>query len=177
MPRYVAFLRGINLGKRRIAMSELREQFEALGFANVSTFIASGNVIFETKSKDAANLETKIEIHLAAKLGYEVHTFIRRDDEVIAATEHTAFPEGTPDGGGIYVTFYKTPFDASTAKRLIAIRTEIDAFHINGSELYWLCRTKSSDSKIWTSPEVRALKLPTGTMRNLTSLRKLVAKL
>ena len=49
MPRYVAFLRGINLGKRRPPMSELKRLFEELGFTNVATFIASGNVLFETK--------------------------------------------------------------------------------------------------------------------------------
>ncbi len=176
MPRFVALLRGINLGRRRLAMSELRGHFEGLGFAKVATFIASGNVIFETRAKDATKLESKIEKHLAAKLGYEVDTFLRRDDEVIAATDQAAFLEGTPEGGGIYVTFYKEPIDAATEKKLSAICSEIDAFHVNGRELYWLCRTKSSDSKIWTSSEIKALKLPLGTMRNLTSLRKLVAK-
>lgn len=158
-------------------MSELRGHFEALGLANVSTFIASGNVIFETIARDAAKLEQRIEKHLATKLGYEVDTFVRRDDEVIAATEHVAFPEGTPDGGGIYVTFYKEAITATTAKKLSAIHSEIDAFHVYGCELYWLCRIKSSHSKIWTSPDVKALRLPTGTMRNLTSLRKLVTNL
>jgi len=157
-------------------MSELREHFEALDFAKVGTFIASGNVIFETRTVQTDKLEQRIEKHLAAKLGYEVHTFIRRDAEVIAATESTAFPEGTPEGGGLYVTFLKQPLDASTVKKLIACRSEIDEFQVNGREIYWLCRTKSSDSKIWTSPEVKALKLSKGTMRNLTSLRKLVAK-
>lgn len=176
MPRYVAFLRGINLGRRRLPMSELRAQFEALGFAKVETFIASGNVIFETKVRDTAKLEARSEMQLAENFGYTVDTFLRRDDEVIAALNYAAFPEGTPDGGGIYVTFLKQALDSLAAKKLTACRTEIDAFHVNGREIYWLCRTKSSDSKIWTSPEVKALKLPTGTMRNLTSLRKLVAK-
>lgn len=177
MPRYVALLRSINVGRRRIAMSELREHFETLGFAKVATFIASGNVIFETRARDSAKLEQRIEKHLAAKLGYEVDTFVRRDDEVIAATEHTAFADGAPEGGGIYVTFLKESLDAIIAKKLTVCRSEIDEFHVNEREIYWLCRTKSSESKIWTSPKVKALKLPTGTMRNLTSLRKLVAKL
>ena len=176
MPRYVAFLRGINLGRRRPAMSELRDHFEALGFAKVGTFISSGNVIFETRAIQTAKLEQRIEKHLAAKLGYEVDTFILRDAEVIAATDSTAFPEGTPEGGGLYVTFLKQPLYASTIKKLTACRSQIDEFHVNGREIYWLCRTKSSDSKIWTSPEVKALKLSTGTMRNLISLRKLVAR-
>jgi uncharacterized protein (DUF1697 family) len=149
MPRYVAFLRGINLGRRRPAMSELREHFEELGFANVSTFIVSGNVIFETRAVQIPKLEQRIEKHLAAKLGYEVDTFICREDEVIAATELEAFPDGTPKGGGIYVTFYKEPIDTIMMKALTDCRSEVDEFHVNGRELYRLCRIKSSDSKIW----------------------------
>ncbi len=48
MPRYIAFLRGINLGKRRLPMSQLRSSFEELGFSDVKTFIASGNVVFSS---------------------------------------------------------------------------------------------------------------------------------
>lgn len=158
-------------------MSELRVQFEALGFAKVETFIASGNVIFETKVTDTAKLEARIEKQLAANLGYTVDTFLRRDDEVIAVMNHAAFSEGTPEGGGIYVTFLKQALDSIAAQKLMACRTEIDEFHVNGREIYWLCRIRSSDSKIWITPEVRAFKLSAGTMRNLSSLRKLVAKL
>ena len=65
MPRCVAFLRSINVGSRRLAMTELKQYFEALGLANVVTFIASGNVIFETKTSDTGMLEQRIEKHLA----------------------------------------------------------------------------------------------------------------
>ncbi len=176
MPRYVAFLRGINLGRRRPPMTELKALFEALGFGHVATFIASGNVVFETRAADTAILEQRIEKHLAESLGYAVDTFVRRDIEVVAVQKFPAFAEGLSDGGAIYVTFLKERLSAASAKRLIACRTEVDEFCVVGREIYWLCRIKSSDSKVWTSPEMRALKLPTGTMRNLTSINKLVAK-
>ena len=74
MPKYFAFLRAINVGGHTVKMDYLRALFEALGFANVETFIASGNVIFETKSKDTNALQREIEKHLHQALGYEVAT-------------------------------------------------------------------------------------------------------
>ena len=63
-----------------------------------------------------------------------------------------------------------------TARKLAAVRTETDEFRVVGREYYWLCRIRTSDSKVWTLPEIKALRLPTATMRNMTSLRKLIAK-
>ena len=82
MTRYVAFLRGLNVGGHTVKMDALRKHFEDLGFENVSTFIASGNVIFETKDAKPAALEKKIEQALERALGYEVATFLRTDKEV-----------------------------------------------------------------------------------------------
>jgi len=176
MSRHVAFLRGINLGKRRLPMTELKSHFEALGLADVATFIASGNVIFGTGARDLNKLETRIEAHLEKALGYSVDTFLRRDDEVAAVLRAKPFPDGVPDHGGIYVSFLKEPFPARLAKDLIACSTPTDRFCLLGRELYWRREGGVADADIWTSSAVRALKLPTMTMRNLTSLRKLVAK-
>ena len=84
MQHYIAFLRGINLGNRRLKMDELRARFEELKFANVATFIASGNVIFSSKSDDETKLVRQIEQHLARTLGYPVDTFVRTRAEVAA---------------------------------------------------------------------------------------------
>ena len=64
MPHYIAFLRGMNLGKRRVKMDHLRVLFEELKFSSVETFIAIGNVIFTAKSADSRKLEKQIEAHL-----------------------------------------------------------------------------------------------------------------
>ena len=90
MTRCVAFLRGINLGKRRLPMTELKRHFEAMGFADVATFVASGNVVFATGARDLAKLETRIEAHLVKVLGYSVDTFLRRDGEVAAVIAATS---------------------------------------------------------------------------------------
>ena len=78
MFRFIAFLRAINVGGgRTVKMQSLRQVFEPLGFCRVATFIASGNVIFETMRKRSKTLERKIEKALQKTLGYEVRAFIR----------------------------------------------------------------------------------------------------
>src|SRR5687768_4657369 len=94
MPRYIAFLRAINVGGHTVKMDRLRQLFEELGFANVETFIASGNVIFETRSTKMPALEKKIERHLHAALGYEVTTFIRTPAELTAVAALQPFAPG-----------------------------------------------------------------------------------
>ena len=71
MPSHVAFLRGMNLGGRRITNDDLRAEFEALGFADVACFRASGNVVFSAKDGEA-KLTSEIEAGLGEALGYEV---------------------------------------------------------------------------------------------------------
>ena len=92
MPKYVAFLRAINVGGHTVKMDQLRSLFEALSFSNVQTFIASGNVIFDSKSKSTKALEKKIESHLQDALGYEVATFIRTTSELAVIADYKPFP-------------------------------------------------------------------------------------
>src|SRR5258705_10757420 len=98
MPKYVAFLRAINVGGHTVKMDHLRSLFEAMGFANVETFIASGNAIFDSKIRNMKALEGKIEKALAAKLGYEVKTFIRSVTELAEVSRYKPFDDCDADG-------------------------------------------------------------------------------
>jgi uncharacterized protein (DUF1697 family) len=74
MTRYIAFLRAINVGGHNVKMDYLRELFESLGYVNVQTFIASGNVIFDSPTEDARTLEKEIEDHLSSTLAIGQHS-------------------------------------------------------------------------------------------------------
>ncbi len=176
MPRYVAFLRGINLGKRRPPMSRLRELFEACGFDAVETFIASGNVLFSSKPQPAATLEAQIARQLEDSLGYRVDTFVRTLEEVAALGKAKILADDGQEGVTIQVGFLQEPLAPEVARKLAVIRTVDDEFQVRAREYYWLCRGRVSDSKVWALPETRALRLPTSSMRNLTTIRKLLAK-
>src|SRR6188472_1508109 len=84
--RYVAFLRAINVGGHIVKMDHLRTLCEAIPLANVSTFIASGNVLFESK-KPRAQVEAAIEKKLKAALGYDVATMVRSGADLAAIVE------------------------------------------------------------------------------------------
>jgi uncharacterized protein (DUF1697 family) len=176
MQRYIAFLRGINLGKRRLQMSRLKALVEELGFNDVVTFIASGNVLFSSKATDTGRLESRIAGHLESSLGYAVDTFIRTAEEVAGIARSKPFPEDGQAGITIHVGFCRQSVPAEFARGLAAVRTNEDEFRVEEREFYWLCRVRTSDSKVWTLPEIKALKFPTVTLRNMTSIRKLVAK-
>jgi uncharacterized protein (DUF1697 family) len=174
--RYVAFLRAINVGGRTIKMDELRAMFEALGLSNVETFIASGNVIFES-SEDATALEKQIDDHLHASLGYQAEAFLRSTSELaeIAATQPFPESEYTENGATLHIAFMSAPATEAAERAIMALRSPKDDFHVHGRELYWLIRGKMSESML-KGPELgKALGAPT-TLRNSNTIRRLVAK-
>ncbi len=176
MHRYLAFLRGINLGHRRIKMDQLAELFRELKFTDVHTFIASGNVIFSSPSASVTKLTRQIEPHLHASLGYEVDTFLRTRTELsaLAAFHPFSHADMTHPANTVHVGFFATSLSPEQHRGLAACRSTSDEIRVEGREYYWLCRgIKSHASKIWTTPSLRALKLPSSSMRNLTTIRKL----
>lgn len=173
--RYVAFLRAINVGKRIVKMDVLRTLFEGMGFGEVETFIASGNVIFTAPAQDRRALETRIEGELKKGLGYEVETFVRTPAELRAITEYRPFGDDA-DGHTMYVNFIYEPLPADAVERLEALRTEVDEFHVHGREFYWLARKKISESLVTGPMMAKAIGKVPSTNRNITTVQKLAAK-
>lgn len=172
--RHVALLRGINLGGRRVKSPALRAVFEELGFDDVATFLASGNVIFDATASSGEGLGGRIEAGLKEALGYDVPTFLRSCPELSAA----ASPErlrGSPlageEGVTVQVVFLREPVPADLAAAAESLRSGDDDFVRAGRELYWLRRGKISESPAW-SPLEKALR-GRGTMRNLNTVRRL----
>ncbi len=174
----MAFLRGINLGKRRLKMERLRELGEELGFTDVATFIASGNLVFTSGGRDLAALERTIEVHLAAGLGYAVDTFVRTRAQVAALASAESFARVDLEAGEVvvHVGFWKENPAPAWGRALRAAQTATDAIVLAGREYFWTCRGPSHASTFWSAPAIRAAKLPTTTMRNLRMLRRLAAE-
>lgn len=175
--RYIAFLRAINVGGHTVKMDQLRELFEALDLANVATFIASGNVIFESPTTDTQQLERTIEQHLKQALGYAVATFIRTPAEIAAVANYAPFSaaDHAAEGHWLYVGFLADRPGVAARDKLLAYRTDINDFHVHEREAYWLCRTRSSESNFTGAALEKALGMP-ATMRNITTVKKLAAK-
>lgn len=158
-------------------MDDLRALFESLGFSQVETFIASGNVIFEAADENAGLLEQKIESSLLGSLGYEVTTFVRSAPELAAVAAYNPFPSGNPEAeeNNLYIGFLARPPDSEAQQKLMAFRTQLNDFHIHEREIYWLCRTRMSDSSFSGALLEKTLRMP-ATLRNSTTIKKLAAR-
>lgn len=177
MPKYIAFLRAINVGGHTVKMDYLRQLFTDMGFTQVESFIASGNIIFDSAVTTPQTLEQTIASSLHQSLGYKVTTFLRTPAELAAIVQHKPFPdeEITAEGHYLYIGFLSgTPGDEAVEK-LMGFRTAADDFHVNGRELYWLVRKKISDSEFSGARLEKTLRME-ATLRNSTTVRKLTAK-
>ena len=173
MNRYIAFLRAINVGGHTVKMDHLRELFESLGFSNVETFIASGNVIFETKEKNMAGLEKKIATHLEKSLGYKVDTFLRTPEKVAEIEKRSPFkPEQKDDS--VYVAFLHEPLNPAGKSALMAVKNKLNDFAVIGSEIYWLRLNR--DDSIFLKSSLEKITKTSSTLRNLTTVSKIVEK-
>jgi uncharacterized protein (DUF1697 family) len=177
MPKYVAFLRAVNVGGHIVKMDHLRQLFQTLGFSNVETFIASGNVIFDSSSKNTKILERKIESLLEETFGYAVATFIRSTSALAKIARYKPFDEAelNADGNALYILFTADRLSPESKRKLATFSTEVDNFQANDREVYWLSRTKISESKISGAQLERTLGMP-ATMRNANTVKRLAAK-
>jgi len=148
MTRYFAFLRAINVGGHTVKMEALRRNFEELGFAGVETFIASGNVIFETGNGPVTELENRIEAGLAETLGFKPVVFLRTLPELTQIVACQPFPE--------------EQFARATA-------------FVLGREMFWLCEVRQSESKFANTVGEKALGQP-ATMHQVSTMQRLVDK-
>ena len=174
--RFVAFLRAINVGGHTVKMDRLRTLFEELGLERVSTFIASGNVIFESPM-EAAALEDAIAEHLERSLGYAVDTFLRTGTELQAVAEHPPFTaEEVAAGRALYVCFLPERLETERQAEVEGVSTRSHVLRAHGRELYWLGHTPLSESDIKPGALERALGMPT-TMRNLNTVRRILGRI
>ncbi len=173
--RYVALLRGINVGGHRVKLDDLRRMFSELGLEDVVTFLASGNVIFSAASEDEAGLTGRIELHLADRLGYEVPTFLRAPAELGRVASFR--PPGHAEGRSLYVIFLRAPADDELRTRFAEVDSESDRFTVSGREVYWSIEGKLSESPLFGAGLDRIAGDAPATTRNVTSLQRLVAKL
>lgn len=171
MTTRVAFLRAVNVGKRRVVNARLVELFGELGYADVWTFINSGNVVFDAPGSRAA-LEATIGAAIERDVGFEVTTFVRTAAELRRIRDEDPFEVGPGDTH--FVTFLKAPLTAAGAAELEALSNDMDTLVVRGREVHWRMHGKSTDTTIPQKDWARiAGKLQT-TSRNMTMLRKLL---
>jgi uncharacterized protein (DUF1697 family) len=174
--RYVAFLRGMNLGGRRIKNEELRAHFETMGFEEVATFRASGNVVFATSDEGEAKLAKRVEAELDEMLGYDVPVFLRSIDEVAAIAAREPFDPRLvqASGGKLQVSLLQKRPSAKARKAVLALATDQDRLAVEDRELYWL----PSGGLLESDLDLKAIEVLLGpdTRRTMGTIEQIAAK-
>lgn len=174
MTRYAAFLRGVNLGKRTVKNAELRTAFETLGFGDVKTLLASGNVLFDAPP-DAA-LKSKIEAGLKAQFGFEVPVVLRTLDELKALV--AANPFGREAGEDAQLHLLLLDQDLPSGFKFANLAGDYDVAHVGARELCFIVYRKDDGTYLGRSKLTVDKSLPKGvvaTMRNWNTILKAIA--
>lgn len=177
MDRYLAFLRGVNLGpNRRIKSKELRAAFERLDFEDVATFRASGNVVFDTGKGSEAALRARIETGLQEAFGFEVLVFLRSAEEVAAIAASQPFTAKAIEAskGKLQVSLLMKKPSAVARRKALDLATDDDLLAIEGRELYWLPSGGTIDSTL----DLKAIEKVVGldTRRTMGTIEQLATK-
>ena len=159
MPRCIALFRAVNVGGRFIKMEALRAEFEARMSANVTTSIASGNVIFESRARNLVAFARKIEAHLRARFGFGIHTFIRAEDELSAVAAHEAFdPAESAVAKAQVVGLVADPLDAAAAQALGPFQHPANRFHVGKRTRCWRSTNGQDEATVSNAAFERALR-------------------
>lgn len=176
MQRVVAFLRAINVGGHTVKMDQLRRLFESFNFSGVQTYIASGNVVFETQDGDTRTLEQTIEHGLQDALGFEVATFVHGDSELREIADYRPFSQARLAAATAFnVAFLKDAPDEIAIGKLMGLKSAIDDFKVHGREVYWLCEKKQSESDFSNAVLEKTLGVRS-TLRGIRTIRKIMEK-
>ncbi|QGZ66110.1 DUF1697 domain-containing protein [Paraburkholderia acidisoli] len=164
MPAYIALLRAVNVGGTgKLAMSDLREMCEAIGFTHVRTYIASGNVVFESRLGEAA-VRQQLEARLEAYAGKPVGVLVRTAEELAAVLKANPFGEAAPDR--TVAIFLDTPPAADALSGASGVNSEEMA--LGPREIYVHYPDGIGKSKL----KIAAAK--NGTARNMNTVAKLL---
>lgn len=182
MTRYIALLRGINVGGITITMAALADTVSALGHTGVKTVLASGNVVFDSDQTDVAALKSGLERAFTEAFGYEAWVVLLDREQLAAAVAD--YPFDARDGWHSYILFGSQP---AMLEELLATAAALDpaldpaderiqqgSAHQGSGVLYWQVRRdvgiKSPFSKLAAKPRYKA----STTNRNLRTLQKIL---
>ena len=175
MTKYVALLRGVNVGgNKMVSMAALRVAIEKMGFSDVRTLLQSGNVVFGSTARASATLErtleTEVEARLKCRADFHVRTSKEWEDVVARNPFHE---EAERDPGHLLVLFFKAPLDKAKVKVLEAAIPGRERIHTDGRQLYVVFPDGMGTSKL--PPLMDRTLGVRGTGRNWNTVLKLCA--
>ena len=165
-------LRGINLGpSRRVPMAQLRALLTDAGFADVATYVQSGNVVL-CAARDPAALEAEVGRLISDRFGFDVPVLARSAEELAAVVAHDPIPAAAADAKRYQVTFLGQAPGAEALARLRALASETERVAAEGRELYSFHPDGIARSRLAAQLTAKALGIQ-ATARNWTTVVKL----
>lgn len=176
MPRYVAFLRAVNVGKRQLSMAQAREVLESDGFSGVESHIQSGNLLVSTSLRSPAKVGTAISATLSAHAGFDIVTMVRTPRELVRLVEAVdGIPPALSEQASRYVSFCLTEPAAESAAALESWDAPGERAKVMGHDVLMELSVPFNQVTLTGARIERILGVP-GTARNLTVVRALAQK-
>jgi len=171
--RRIALLRGINIGpNKRVAMAELRELCTGAGFADVATYVQSGNLVFSSQARPQ-RLEAELERLIAERFGFEVGVLVRTRDELAEVVARNPLAGVANEPKRYQVTFLATKAPAELVESLSAVAASSERVEVIGREVYAWHPAGVARSKLWAKLASTGLGIK-ATSRNWTTVTTLL---
>ena len=173
MTTFVALLRAVNVGgNNKIAMPALRSTFETLGYSDVTTYIQSGNIVFDSELRKSTALVAKIEAAISRDFGLTIDVVIRSARELTTVIESNPYLGRVANPLALHVVFLNQSPDPARINTLDRTRFEPDEFTLGPRELYLHCPEGVGKSKLPSALLTKLAPAP-ATMRNWNTVNKL----
>jgi uncharacterized protein (DUF1697 family) len=175
MPVLISLLRGVNLGgHRKVKMDDLRALYESLGFADVQTYINSGNVLFKTTGRDLVRLRKRIEDAIEGACGFRSDVILRTPSDLRGAIARNPFAARPGmDGSKLAIHFLAAEPSAAAREEVVAIDAAPEELHCSERELYIYYTNGMARPKLSLAAVEKTLRM-SGTSRNWNTVRKLL---
>jgi uncharacterized protein (DUF1697 family) len=173
--RYIAILRGINVGaNRKVPMAELKILLAKLGLINVQTYIQSGNIIFElSKSEPVLELQDRLHQAISETFGFDIPVIIRTAEEMGKSIANNPFlKEKDADIERLHLTFLKENPSPELVEKIKQLQFLPDRFDIIGNDVFIYCENGYGTSKLINPFFEKKLKVA-ATTRNWKTVMKL----
>jgi len=168
---YVAFLRGVNLGpSNKISMPALRAMAEGLGYADVATYINSGNLIISS-SKNAATIEREIAAAIRDTFGRSIDVAVRTPAQLKKILAENPYPDGNPSQ--VTVAFLTKPPAKNAEGKVAAVAADYEPFTFSGQQVYVNYSHGIGQSKL--AEKFSAIMGVSSTVRNIRTVEKVLA--
>lgn len=173
---YIALLRGINVsGRNIIKMSDLRDMMNGLEIPESTTYIQSGNIIFNSSESDTEKLRRDIVSGISARFGFKIPVLVLSSEELTASLFQCPFPDdGESKPVGVYITFMSEIPRRNASQEINGSASSSEQWMVKNNFFYLDCPSGYGKTKL-TNEYIEKCFGVRSTTRNIRTVRKLSA--